>query len=102
MRLAYWCFEGENLFSDLERLLIEVQANQDTDTSWPTNLEGNGEAEDNRHYADLHSYQVARPTQKILSVARNLSSQAVISELYHLFFEKDLEQDKVRGLELAI
>lgn len=101
VRLAYWCFEGENLFSDLERLLIEVQANQDTDTSWPTNLEGNGEAEDNRHYADLHSYQVARPTQKILSVARNLSSQAVISELYHLFFEKDLEQDKVRGLEMG-
>ena len=100
VRLAYWHFEVGNLYASLAREITLAQTK-----NVPNALSINSEAEtdetDSRNYADLHSYQVARPTQKILSVARNLSSQAVISELYNLFFEKDLEQDSVRGLEMG-
>jgi len=103
VRLAYWYFEGPHLYNQLVQSLSDTQPKNDENE--PSSLEidsTNAKSQaDNCNYADLHSYQVARPTQKILSVARNLSSQAVVAELYNLFFEKDLEQDKVRGLEMG-
>ena len=100
VRLAYWRFEGHNLYNHLDRALASTQE-ANSQTSLSVGSSDNDEEAESHHYADLHSYQVARPTQKILSVARNLSGQAVISELYNLFFEKDLEQDSVRGLEMG-
>lgn len=100
VRLAYWYFEVPNLYDRLFQSLTATVSQDESSTLAINSTEETNES-DNHNYADLHSYQVARPTQKILSVARNLSSQAVISELYNLFFEKDLEQDSVRGLEMG-
>ena len=100
VRLAYWYFEVPHLYNRLAQSFTATKIQEQSSATETNSTEGTNEA-DNHNYADLHSYQVARPTQKILSVARNLSSQAVVSELYNLFFEKDLEQDSVRGLEMG-
>lgn len=100
VRLTYWYFESTHLYSRLAQSLVAIQP-QNEPSSLAINSTDASNETDNCNYADLHSYQVARPTQKILSVARNLSSQAVVAELYNLFFEKDLEQDNVRGLEMG-
>lgn len=100
VRLAYWYFESTHLYNRLAQSLAAAQPKNGTSSLAINSTDVKNET-DNCNYADLHSYQVARPTQKILSVARNLSAQAVIAELYNLFFEKDLEQDNVRGLEMG-
>ncbi|MGM9991599.1 MAG: tubulin-like doman-containing protein [Candidatus Bruticola sp.] len=97
VRLTYWNLEGDKLYRVLQQQLTEAQNKEQREKASISFYQNSKSSS----YADLHSYQIAYPARKIATVARLLSSQTVVSKLFNLFFEQDLDQNSIRGTELG-